>query len=57
MNNEKFNYLETEYEKVLKSSATPFNEDPRPQLKRDSYLCLNSEWDFLLLDKKKKIKH
>lgn len=57
MMNDKFNYLETEYEKVLKSSATPFNEYPRPQLKRDSYLCLNGEWDFLLLDKKGKVKH
>ena len=24
----------------------PWNVYPRPQLKRDSFLCLNGEWDF-----------
>lgn len=24
----------------------PLNEYPRPQLKRESYLCLNGEWDY-----------
>ena len=24
----------------------PWNEYPRPQLKRDSFFCLNGEWEF-----------
>ena len=24
----------------------PLSEYPRPQMKRNSYLCLNGEWDF-----------
>ena len=27
-------------------SGTPWQTYPRPQLKRDSYLCLNGEWEF-----------
>lgn len=27
-------------------SAQPWNVYPRPQMKRDSFLCLNGEWDF-----------
>ena len=27
-------------------SKTPWNVYPRPLLKRDSFLCLNGEWDF-----------
>ncbi|MBQ2272473.1 MAG: glycoside hydrolase family 2 [Clostridia bacterium] len=27
-------------------SGQPWNEYPRPQLKRDSFFCLNGEWDF-----------
>lgn len=38
--------LTTEYEKDLLLRETPFSEYPRPQLKRDSYLCLNGNWDF-----------
>ncbi len=38
--------LYTEYESELKNEAIPFSEYPRPQLKRDSYLCLNGYWDF-----------
>ena len=26
--------------------AIPHSEYPRPQLVRDSYFCLNGEWDF-----------
>ena len=41
--------------KLNKNLVTPFesdttkswNEYPRPQFKRDSYLCLNGEWDLL----------
>ncbi len=38
--------LYTEYEAELKNEAIPFSEYPRPQLKRDSYICLNGYWDF-----------
>lgn len=35
------------YTKEGKSlSGQPWNVYPRPQLKRDSFLCLNGEWDF-----------
>lgn len=34
------------------SSNLPFCDYPRPQLKRDSYLCLNGNWDFKFEDKK-----
>ena len=27
-------------------SGQPWNVYPRPQLKRDSFVCLNGEWDF-----------
>ena len=37
--------LKTDFEKEL-NRAMPFSEYPRPQLRRDSYLCLNGEWDF-----------
>ena len=42
--------LSTEYEKAL--NKVPFSEYPRPQLKRGSYLCLNGEWKFSILNKK-----
>ena len=29
-------------------SEIPWNEYPRPLLKRDSFLCLNGEWDFCI---------
>ena len=28
------------------------SEYPRPQLKRDSYLCLNGEWEYAIRDRK-----
>jgi hypothetical protein len=37
--------LTTEYEQDL-ACGLPFSEYPRPQLRRDSYLCLNGYWDF-----------
>lgn len=43
-------HLTTEYEKDL--GDIPFSEYPRPQLKRESYLCLNGEWDFCVTNKK-----
>ena len=46
-----FNHLTTEYEDCLKEGVVPFSEYPRPQLIRDSYLCLNGEWDFEIIGK------
>ncbi len=37
--------LSTPYKEQMDTS-TPHAYYPRPQLKRDSYLCLNGEWDF-----------
>ncbi len=37
--------LETPFEKDLDPNL-PFSAYPRPQLARDSYLCLNGQWDF-----------
>ena len=36
-------YLKTPFENDKSSS---WNEYPRPNFKRDSYLCLNGEWDL-----------
>ena len=38
--------LVTPYEQDMKKAAIPFSEYPRPQLRRDSYLCLNGPWSF-----------
>ncbi len=40
----RINTLTTPFEKDL--TDTPLSEYPRPQLVRDSYLCLNGKWDF-----------
>ena len=40
--------LETDFEKDLLSSDIPFDEYPRPMLKRDSYMSLNGKWDFII---------
>ncbi len=45
--------LETEYEKNI--GEIPFCEYPRPQLKRDSYLCLNGKWDFCINNNREKV--
>lgn len=44
--------LTTPFEADLKNTAVPFSEYPRPQLKRDSYLCLNGKWDFVIKGQK-----
>lgn len=36
-------------------SKIPWNVYPRPQLKRDSFFCLNGQWDFSFNDKETKI--
>ena len=38
--------LKTSYEELLIQKEIPFGDYPRPQLKRDSYLCLNGKWSF-----------
>ncbi len=47
-----FNQLETPFEKELKKTDIPFADYPRPNLKRDSFLCLNGKWDFEIVNKK-----
>lgn len=47
--------LTTEYEKELEKVVIPFSEYPRPQMKRESYLCLNGKWDFKIERKNKEI--
>lgn len=39
------NQLSTVYSERMDRSC-PWNEYPRPTLKRDSFICLNGEWDF-----------
>lgn len=36
--------LTTDFEKDL--GAIPFSDYPRPQMRRDSYICLNGTWNF-----------
>ncbi len=38
--------LTTDFENDLRCAALPFSDYPRPQRKRDAYLCLNGPWDF-----------
>lgn len=45
--------LKTVFEENI--SAIPFSEYPRPQLKRESYFCLNGEWDFTIRNNDNKI--
>lgn len=45
--------LKTVFEENI--SAIPFSEYPRPQLKRESYICLNGEWDFTIRNNDNKI--
>ena len=50
----KFERLYTPFEKDIEE--TPFNEYPRPQLKRDSFICLNGKWDLKVIRDKKTVK-
>ncbi len=45
--------LKTPFEQNL--SSVPFSEYPRPQMKRDSYFCLNGSWRFSLENKKGRV--
>ncbi len=35
--------------------ACPLKEYPRPQMRRDSYYCLNGYWEYAILDKKEEL--
>ncbi len=41
--------LTTPYENQLSTEEVPYSEYPRPQMKRDSYICLNGKWAFSIL--------
>jgi len=47
--------LKTKYESILASASVPFAEYPRPQFKRDSYLCLNGKWKFSIENNNSKV--
>ena len=44
-----FQQLITPFEERM--GSIPFSEYPRPAMKRDSYICLNGEWDFKVTHK------
>jgi hypothetical protein len=45
--------LKTDFENDLNMTDIPFSDYPRPQMKRDSYLCLNGTWNFKVESKGK----
>jgi len=51
--------LDTPFEEELKKKSAadenyiPWSEYPRPQMKRDSYICLNGKWKFKISAKNK----
>ena len=45
--------LLTRWGKTLDKSL-PLNDYPRPQMKRDSFINLNGEWNYAILDEFKK---
>lgn len=47
--------LPTEYQDELSEDKTPFGEYPRPQMRRDSYICLNGKWEFCIENKKGRV--
>ena len=49
----RFASLTTEYEAEL--NEIPFGEYPRPQMKRESFLCLNGKWSFSIKRKNKTV--
>lgn len=50
MNNKNLISLTTPFEKEIENGEIPFSEYPRPQLVRDSYICLNGEWDLKIIN-------
>lgn len=51
---QKFASLSTPFEEKL--TATPWEEYPRPSMKRDSYFCLNGKWELEILRGDKVVK-
>ncbi len=47
--------LKTEYEKELEKKDIPFDEYPRPMMRRDSYICLNGKWSFTVEENGKNV--
>ncbi len=47
--------LTTEYEDGLEDQKTPYEDYPRPSMRRSSYLCLNGKWDFSIERGKDKV--
>lgn len=47
------NNLSTPFESEL--GQVPYDVYPRPRLKRDSFLCLNGEWDLTIFEKEKRV--
>ena len=45
--------LRTRYEDELAASGIPYSEYPRPQMRRESYLCLNGEWELKIRNSEK----
>ena len=45
-------HLATTYEEKMNKDL-PWSDYPRPSLVRDSFLCLNGEWDFSVTKEKK----
>ena len=50
----RFERLHTPFEEDL--SDTPWDEYPRPQFKRDSFICLNGKWNLKIVRDKKTVK-
>ena len=48
MKNDTLRHLFTPQGETL--NGVPWNVYPRPQLQRDSFLCLNGSWDFAVTD-------
>ena len=49
MNDKKFPTLTTKYASEMDKNI-PWNEYPRPSMVRDSFLCLNGQWDFAVTE-------
>ena len=49
MNDNKFPTLITKYASEM-DRQIPWNEYPRPSMVRDSFLCLNGQWDFAVTE-------
>ena len=48
------NFAEIYTEEGLNLPEIPWNVYPRPLMKRDSFLCLNGEWDYAISKTKDK---